>query len=63
MPILGLSKLPHLVLTFVSAQELKVFLWMLMVRMVAAAKIIPLDQMIFQKDLDLSKAYLSLWDA
>ena len=63
VPILGLSKLPHLVLTFVLAQELMVFLWMLMVRMVAAAKIIPLDQMIFQKDLDLSKAYLSLWDA
>ena len=63
VPILDLSKLPHLLLTFVLAQELKVFLQMLMVRKVAAAKIIPLDQMIFQMDLDLSKAYLSLWDA
>ena len=34
-----------------------------MVSMVAVAKIIPLGQMIFQKDLDLSKAYLSLQDA
>ena len=31
--------------------------------MVAAAKIIPLDQTIFQRDLDLSKAYLNLQDA